>query len=196
MKLHECDGCKYFDAESICEKRKSDLSCYCVTENIYTITQTKLAKSLYDRKYIVKISLSMDRYRNNVENVVYYNREIPYHIFQKYLWYFELLAAKVKVAFPKRKVWLEYFDDILPTKDEYISKKRKTLLSAKKGKLTKLHNELLVADNDLFGLSKEKINNKINRVQNEIKDLESGKIIFHVPYLYKNEIKKFISKNV
>lgn len=40
MKLHECDGCKYFDAESICEKRKSDLSCYCVTEPTKSYTST------------------------------------------------------------------------------------------------------------------------------------------------------------
>jgi len=40
MKLHECDGCKYFDAESICEKRKSDLSCYCESEPTKSYTST------------------------------------------------------------------------------------------------------------------------------------------------------------
>lgn len=57
MKQHECDGCKYFDAESICEKRKSDLSCYCVTEPTKSYTSTmgliknceimKASKTLY-----------------------------------------------------------------------------------------------------------------------------------------------------
>lgn len=51
--------------------------------------------------YIIKIEL----YKGcHVEEVVYYRYEVPHTTLSNYRWYFEYLAALVKVAHPKDRV--------------------------------------------------------------------------------------------
>ena len=105
---------------------------------------------LQERKYVVKITLSMQN-RLNVERVLYYRRQLPFDLKNKYEWYFELLAAKAKIAFPKRKVEMLIIEDTMPTTEEYVATKTKTMLSAKKGQIKKLETEQAAAISDLFG---------------------------------------------
>ena len=147
---------------------------------------------LSQRKYIVKISVSMERRRQNFEAVPYYHRLLPYDIVYKYKWYFEYLAARIKVKYPKRRVVLQYIEDKLPTKEEQITKKRKDLLKAKRSMVNRLKNELAFGEKDLFGFKETDIQEKINKYQADIDDLENGGTNFYYIPNYKNEMKKWI----
>lgn len=68
------------------------------------------------------------------DEVIYYRNKLPMQIAEKWRWYFEYLAALVKVNNPKRKVELTICAQNLLQGDEYIKAKSKTLLRAKKKK--------------------------------------------------------------
>ena len=74
----------------------------------------------------VRIDVSMLRYSNIVEKVVYYRIQ-PIDTWLKWVWYYEYLAARVKVKHPRRKVTLtmgniDFFD-----RESYIEKKKESL---------------------------------------------------------------------
>lgn len=126
------------------------------------------------------------------DEVIYYRNKLPMQIAEKWRWYFEYLAALVKVNNPKRKVELTICAQNLLQGDEYIKAKSKTLLRAKKSKLNKLKNTPL--QDDFFGFTKHKYDDKIKAIQSEINDLENGKFKYYVPPIYINKIKTWIKR--
>lgn len=126
--------------------------------------------------------------------VVYYRRGMNIDFVLRWRWYFEYLAARLKVLFPREKVELLCGRIDLLTPDAYISKKRESLLKAKKGQLKRLNNE--PDELDLFDIAINKKRDKIERIENEIKKLENGEIIFWVPENYKNLMHKYLKKTV
>ena len=139
--------------------------------------------------YIVKINI----YKGvRVDEVVYYRYDLPWQIFLQFQWYFEFLAAKVKVKHPHERVELimKQNSDQFLAGDYYKAKKSKTLLSAKKGQLKKLQSQKY--QDDLFGSVTEQREMKIKKLQQEISNLEDGKFNYWYPGTYKNVIKKYI----
>lgn len=140
-----------------------------------------------DNQICVKIII----YRScNDGEVIYYRNKLPMWIIDQWRWYFEYLAALVKVNNPRRKVELIICAQTLKQGQEYIEEKTKTLLRAKKSKLKKLQNAPLY--NDFFNFAKEDQDEKIKAIQGEINALERGEFNYYVPPTYINRIKNWI----
>ena len=128
-----------------------------------------------------------------IEEVIYYRYNQPLQFVERWKWYFEYLAALVKVHNPHRKVELIICaqSDVLCGAD-YISDKTKTLLRAKKSKLKKMVTGRY--EDDLFGFAKVEHDNKISDIQEEIDALDRGEFRYHIPPTEINNIKKWIKK--
>lgn len=89
---------------------------------------------------VVRIDVSLSNERQVVDEVVYYRADLKMSLALRWSWYFEYLAALVKVKHPKRKVNLIIIrkSDELKLGDEYIAEKTKTLLKAKRGQINRL----------------------------------------------------------
>ena len=140
-------------------------------------------------KCCAKITVSMLESPGIPEEVVYYHGDLPLELCVRWRWYFEYLAALVKVANPKRRVELYCGRQYLPLGKEYIEYKTKTLLAGKRRQLTKLANQV---DDDLFGFTSEAREKKRQRIQTEIDELESGVFKYYVPPVYFNKLKKWL----
>lgn len=140
-------------------------------------------------KCFAKITISMARYSGIPEEVVYYRGNLPLELYVRWRWYFDYLAALVKVANPKRKIEFSGGRQYLPLGKEYIEVKTKTLLAGKRRQLTKLDKQV---DDDLFGFTSEAREKKRQRILKEIEELESGVFRYYVPPTYINKLKKWL----
>ena len=140
--------------------------------------------------YIVKITL----YKGcHPDKVVYYQYDFPCMLMLKYRWYFEYLAALVKVSYPHEKVELliDQNSDGFLAGNDYIEKKTKSLLASLRSQLTRL--EKGVVQDDLFGTMSKQNNEKRERVRKEIADLERGLFTRWVPPVYINKVKEVLN---
>ena len=124
--------------------------------------------------------------------VIYYRNKLPMWIIEQWRWYFEYLAALIKINNPRKKVELVICAQTLKQGQEYIEEKSKTLLRAKTAKLKKLQNTPV--QDDFFGFARDEQNKKIKAVQSEIDALERGEFNYYVPLTYINKIKKWIKR--
>ena len=111
-------------------------------------------------------------------------------IVEQWKWYFEYMAARIKVRHPRRKVELVICAQTLLQGEEYIAVKSASFLKAKKGQLKRLQERPVVPD--LFGFSQEVRNKKIEALMTEIEALERGEFNYYVPQTYINTIKDWI----
>ena len=143
--------------------------------------------------YIIKINLyGKGDTEHQVDKVVYYRYDFPYMMIYRWRWYFEYIAALVKVHYPHRKVELiieQNSEGYLAGRD-YIEKKTKSLLSSLRSQLTRL--EKGAVQDDLFNTVAEKNEAKKERIRKEIADLESGVFTRWVPDTYKNIVKEVL----
>ena len=123
-------------------------------------------------------------------DVVYYRCQMSVGVSVKWRWFFEYLAAKIKVSNPRKQVILECGSTDLLQGQEYVEQKTKTLLKAKKGQLNRLKKEEF--DNDLFNFAGEKREEKMERIKNDVESLEQGVFNHYVPPTYINEVKEWI----
>ena len=79
---------------------------------------------------------------HHADEVVYYRNKLSVSMIEKWRWYFEYLAALIKVNNPLRKTELTICPQTLLQGEEYIEEKSKTLLKAKRTKLKTLQNSL------------------------------------------------------
>lgn len=142
-----------------------------------------------DNQICVKI---MIRKGCNDWEVIYYRNKLPMWIIEQWRWYFDYLAALVKVNNPRRKVELTVCAQTLKQGQEYIEEKSKTLLRAKKSKLKKLQNTPV--QNDFFNFANDERDSKVQAVQGEINALERGEFNYYVPPTYINRIKNWIKR--
>lgn len=126
----------------------------------------------------------------HVDEVVYYRNKLPMWIVEQWKWYFEYMAARIKVRHPRRKVELVICAQTLLQGEEYIKVKSASLLKAKKSRLTKLIERPVAAD--LFGFNQEARDRKILALKSEIQALERGEFNYYVPQTYINNIKEWI----
>lgn len=128
----------------------------------------------------------------NDGEVIYYRNKLPMWIIEQWRWYFDYIAALVKVNNPRRKVELITCAQTLKQGQEYIEEKSKTLLRAKETKLKRLENTPV--QNDLFNNAKEEQDKEIQAVQGEINAIKRGEFNYYVPPTYINKIKKWIKR--
>ena len=126
----------------------------------------------------------------NDGEVIYYRNKLPLWIIEQWRWYFDYLAALVKVNNPRRKVELIICAQTLKQGQEYIEEKSKNLIRAKETKLKRLENTTV--QDDLFNYAKDEREKKIQAVQGEINALKRGEFNYYVPVTYINKIKKWI----
>lgn len=140
------------------------------------------------------IAVKINIYKGSwVDEVVYYRYNQPLQLVERWRWYFEYLAALVKVHNPHRKVELVICSqDRVLCGEDYIREKTKTLLRAQKIKLKKTKQGYI--EEDLFGFVKGERDNKISGIQEEIDALERGEFRYYVPPTEINNIKKWIKK--
>lgn len=138
-----------------------------------------------DNQICVKITICKGRCDYEV---IYYRNKLPLWIVEQWRWYFDYLAALVKVNNPRLKVELTTCAQTLKQGQEYIEEKKKTLLRAKESKLKKIKNTPV--QDDFFGFAKHEQDGKIQAVQGEINTLNQGKFNYYVPPTYINKIKK------
>lgn len=124
------------------------------------------------------------------DKVVYYRGQISIDMLEKWRWYFEYLAARIKVKHPRRKVELIICPQTLPLGDEYVQEKIKNLLRHRRAKLQKLINAPVVSD--LFNDNQIDLEKKIEQTREEIAALDRGEYTGWVPPYYINEIKQWI----
>ena len=82
----------------------------------------------------------------HVDEVIYYRNKLPMWIVEQWKWYFEYLAARIKVKNPRRKVELVICAQTLLQGEEYITVKSASFLKAKKGQLKRLQERPVVPD--------------------------------------------------
>ena len=126
----------------------------------------------------------------HVDEVVYYRNKLPMWIVEQWKWYFEYVAARIKVRHPRRKVELVICAQTLLQGEEYIAIKSASFLKAKKGQLKRLQERPVVPD--LFGFSQEVGNKKIAALESKIQALARGEFNYYVPQTYINTIKDWI----
>lgn len=135
----------------------------------------------------VKITVYKGYY---ADKVVYYRGQISIDMLEKWRWYFEYLAARIKVKHPRRKVELTIGRQTLLLGDEYVQEKIKNLLRHRRAKLQKLINTPVASD--LFNDNQIDLEKKIEQTRAEIAALERGEYTGWVPPYYINEIKQWI----
>lgn len=122
--------------------------------------------------------------------VIYYRNKLPMWIIEQWRWYFDYLAARVKVSNPRLKVELTICAQTLKQGQEYIEEKSRYLIRAKETKLKRLENTPV--QDDLFNYAKVEREKKIQAVQGEINALKRGEFNYYVPPTYINKIKKWL----
>jgi len=146
-----------------------------------------MAETLEKHQICIKIMV-YDKF--HVDEVVYYRNKLPMWIVEQWKWYFEYVAARIKVRHPRRKVELVICAQTLLQGEEYITVKSASFLKAKKGRLKRLQERPV--EPDLFGFNQEVRNKKIEALRAEIEALESGEFNYYVPQTYINNIKECI----
>lgn len=148
--------------------------------------------SLNDSIWFVWIGISMHEYPNVTEKTAYYRCRMPYDFIVRWLWYFEYLQARIKVAHPRRVVNLTIgrMDPEMRLGQEFIDYRRVTLIKSRNRKLDKLLNTPF--NDDLFGFKSSEVNERINQLRNEIAALERGEVTFPVLPDYVNTVREWI----
>ena len=142
------------------------------------------------KQCVVKIAVSSATNYNHVEDVVYYRSGMTPDFVTRWRWYFDLLAALVKVANPRRRVevWSGPVDIMLG--EEWHQHRRQAMLKSRNIKLKQLRN--LTPSNDLFGFGMADHEQHVSEVQRQIELLERDEYPIAEFPEYINKIKDYI----
>lgn len=141
-------------------------------------------------KCIVKIAVSTAEDYTHIDDVVYYRSGMSPDFIGRWLWYFEYLAARVKVANPRRKVEFYKGPQEVKLGQEWHEFRRLTLMKSRNRKLIELQRNKPSAD--LFGFAKEEHARRIGEVQLQLELLARDK--YPIPDFpeYINKLKSYI----
>ena len=141
-------------------------------------------------KCVVKISVSSETNYNLIDDVVYYRSGMSPDFVDRWLWFFEYLSARVKVANPKRKVEFYKGPQDVMLGNEWHEYRRNVMMRTCNTKLKKL--EKGVVNDDLFHFASQDNDEKISEVRTKLASLEKDE--FPIPAFpeYINKIKRYI----
>lgn len=142
------------------------------------------------KQCVVRISVSTAEDYFHIDDVVYYRSGMKPDFVTRWMWFFEYLAARVKVSNPRRRVELWHGPVDIMLGDEWHQYRRRAMLKSRNIKLRKLLNESPIAD--LFGFADADHAKKINEVKRQILALEND--VFDIPEFpeYINKLKTYI----
>ena len=138
---------------------------------------------------IVKISVSNEHDYYHIDDVVYYRSGMSPEFIEKWLWYFQYLAALVKVHNPRRKVQFYYGPQMVKLGQEWHEYRRNVMIKSRRFKLKQLEN--CIVEDDLFHFKSEEIEHKKNEIKSQITSLERDE--YPIPDFpeYINKIKRY-----
>lgn len=148
--------------------------------------------SLDEPIFLVRLTVSMRNYPHIPDKTVYFRCRMTYNFLIRWLWYFEYLQARIKVAHPHRTVnlYVGRMDPKILLGQEFIDHRRVQLLKSRNRNLEKLVNTPY--DDDLFHFTSHDVNERIRKLKSEIDALERGEITFPVLPDFVNEVKQWI----
>ena len=138
---------------------------------------------------IVKISVSNEQDYYHIDDVVYYRSGMSPDFIEKWLWYFQYLAALVKVHNPRRKVQFYYGPQMVKLGQEWREYRRSVMIKSRRAKLKQLEN--CIVEDDLFHFKSEDNEKRKNEIKSEIASLEKDE--YPIPDFpeYINKIKRY-----
>lgn len=141
-------------------------------------------------KCVVKIYVSSKTNYSLIDDVVYYRSGMSPDFVDRWLWFFEYLSARVKVANPKRKVVFYKGPQDVMLGDEWHEYRRNVMMKSCTTKLKKLEKEVI--NDDLFHFASQDNERKIEEVKAKFSSLERDE--FPIPAFpeYVNKIKNYI----
>lgn len=139
---------------------------------------------------VVKITLSSKVYYNHVDEVVYFRSGMSPGFVERWLWFFEYLAARIKVVNPRRRVVLWYGSVDIMLGEEWHEYRRLALLKSRQIKLKQL--QRIQPGSDLFGFGEADHSGRVSEVLRQIHSLESDKFPIDDFPTYINNIKLFL----
>lgn len=141
-------------------------------------------------KCVVKISISGKDNYSHIDDVVYYRSGMSPDFVQRWLWFFEYLSARVKVANPKRKVEFYKGPQNIMLGSEWHEYRRGVMMKSCNTKLKKL--EKGIVNDDLFHFARQDNDRKISEVKTKLTSLVEDN--FPIPDFpeYINKIKQYV----
>ena len=141
-------------------------------------------------KCVVKISVSSKTNYSLIDDVVYYRSGMSPDFVDRWLWFFEYLSARVKVANPKRKVEFYKGPQDVMLGSEWHEYRRNVMMKSCNTKLKKL--EKVIINDDLFHFASQDNERKIEEVKNKFTSLERDEYPIPAFPEYINKIKNYI----
>lgn len=139
---------------------------------------------------VVKISVSTAENYTHIDDVVYYRSGMSPDFVSRWMWFFEYIAARVKVAHPRRRVDLFHGPSDILLGKAWHDYRRQALLKSRKIKLKQLLKK--TPDGDLFGFAIADYNQRISDVKFQITELESDDYPISDFPEYINKIKEYL----
>lgn len=141
-------------------------------------------------KCVVKIAVSSSTDYNHIDDVVYYRSGMTADFVTRWLWYFEYLAARVKVCHPKRKVEFYKGPQTILLGSEWHDYRRNAMIKSRNIKLKQLHSTVIV--DDFFHFASSDHAKKIDDIHNQIQSLNDD--TFPIPEFpeYINKLKLYL----
>ena len=141
-------------------------------------------------KCVVKISVSSETNYSHVDDVVYYRSGMSPDFVQRWLWFFEYLSARIKVANPRRKVEFYKGPQDIILGQEWHEYRRNVMMKSCNTKLKKL--EKVIINDDLFHFARQDNDRKISEVRSKLATLEKDEYPIPAFPEYINKIKNYI----
>ncbi len=138
----------------------------------------------------MKISISDELCNTRVGDVIYYRGNVSVLFIERWRWFVEYLAARVKVANPRRTVWVYIGPQEVMVGKEWHEYRRGVMMKSRTTKLKQL--EKGVVDDDLFHFKSEDNERKKAEVKAQLESLERDE--FPIPEFpeYINKIKEYL----
>lgn len=141
-------------------------------------------------KCVVKISVSSETNYSHIDDVVYYRSGMSPDFVQRWLWFFEYLSARLKVANPRRKVEFYKGPQDIMLGQEWHDYRRNVMMKSCNTKLKKL--EKVIINDDLFHFASQDNERKISEVRSKMASLEKDEYPIPAFPEYINKIKNYI----
>lgn len=139
---------------------------------------------------VVKIAVSTIADYNHIEDVIYYRSGMTPDFVTRWMWFYEYLAARVKVANPHIRVKLWHGPVDIMLGEEWHEHRRMSLLKSRKIKLKKLQS--ITPNSDLFGFARDDHGERINDIERQISLLENDEYYIDEFPQYINKVKEYI----
>lgn len=139
---------------------------------------------------VVKIAVSSENDYYHIEDVVYYRSGMSPDFVSRWLWFFEYLAARVKVNNPRRRVELIKGSIDFKIGQEWHEYRRSSLIKSRTQKLKKL--ESCAVQADLFGFAQDDHEAKLDELRKQLALLERDEFFISDFPIYINKIKDYV----